>query len=100
MVTLAPATSTTVAVQIPEINNQETQTRVMVENGKTLVIAGLISDNKVVAKNKVPVLGDIPWLGKLLFTSSNTTVTRTELLIFLTPHVITVDKKPAPGVVQ
>jgi len=100
MVTLAPATSTTVAVQIPEINNQETQTRVMVENGKTLVIAGLISDNKVVAKNKVPVLGDIPWLGKLLFTSSNTTVTRTELLIFLTPHVITVDKKPAPDVVQ
>ena len=100
MVTLAQGTSTNPPVQIPEINNQETQTRVMVENGKTLVIAGLISDNKVVAKNKVPLLGDIPWLGNLLFSSTHTTVTRTELLIFMTPHIITVDKKPDPAAIQ
>ena len=95
MVTLAQGTTTNPPVQIPEINDQETQTRVMVENGKTLVIAGLISDNKVVVKNKVPLLGDIPWLGKLFFSSTNTTVTRTELLIFLTPHIITVEKTSA-----
>jgi type II secretory pathway component GspD/PulD (secretin) len=86
-------------VQIPELSDRSIQTKVMVENGKTLVIAGLISDVKNTTVNKVPFLGDIPWLGKL-FTSNNTTVTKTELLIFLTPHIITADEKTTPGAVQ
>jgi type IV pilus assembly protein PilQ len=94
LVTLSAGSTSSAALTIPEINNQETQTRVMVENGKTLVIAGLISDSKVVTKTKVPLLGDIPWLGRLLFSKDNTEITRKELLIFLTPHIITVDKKP------
>ena len=64
----------------------------MVENGKTLVIAGMISDIKDTANTKIPFLGDIPWLGKF-FSYKNYTLTRTELLIFLTPHIITVDQK-------
>jgi general secretion pathway protein D len=42
----------------------------MVEDGKTLVIGGLITDQTNVNKTKVPVLGDIPWLGNLLFKST------------------------------
>jgi type IV pilus assembly protein PilQ len=86
-------------VQIPELSDRAIQTKVMVENGKTLVVAGLISDTKVVNLSKVPFLGDIPLLGKL-FTSNNTTVQRTELLIFLTPHIISADKKISSDVAQ
>jgi type IV pilus assembly protein PilQ len=97
LVTLQQASSTSAPVQIPELSDRTIQTKVMVANGKTLVIAGLISDTKNVSVDKVPFLGDIPWLGKL-FTSKNTTVTKTELLIFLTPHIITADdEKSGPA---
>ncbi len=96
LVTLQQGTSTQSPVQIPELSDRTVQTKVMVENGKTLVIAGLISDTTNVAKNKVPFLGDIPLLGKL-FSSTNTTVTKTELLIFLTPHIITADERTSPN---
>jgi type II secretory pathway component GspD/PulD (secretin) len=99
LVTLQQGTSTNAPVQIPELSDRSIQTKVMVEDGKTLVIAGLISDTKNVTVNKVPFLGDIPWLGKL-FTNNNTTVTKTELLIFLTPHIITADEKTAPDAIQ
>jgi type IV pilus secretin PilQ/predicted competence protein len=95
LVTLQQASATSAAVQIPELSDRTIQTKVMVENGKTLVIAGLIHDVKTVSKNKVPYLGDIPWLGNL-FTSTNITVSKTELLIFLTPHIVTADGKTNP----
>ena len=92
--------STTTVVNIPEINNQETKTKVMVENGKTLVIAGLISDETKKHMTKVPLLGDLPWLGKL-FSSTETEVIRKELLIFMTPRIITIDSGiQAPAAVQ
>ncbi len=81
--------------QLPETTNEEAETNVMVEDGKTLVIGGMITDEKVVTVTKVPVLGDIPWIGKLLFTNTNTTKTRKEVIIFLTPHIITVGKNSA-----
>ena len=96
LVTLQQGTSTNSPVQIPELSDRAIQTKVMVENGKTLVIAGLISDTKDISKSKVPFLGDIPWLGKF-FSSTNTTVKKTELLIFMTPHIITTDTKSVPG---
>ena len=48
---------------LPETSNQEAKTNVMVEDGKTLVIGGLITDTTDTVVNKIPVLGDIPWLG-------------------------------------
>jgi len=75
----------------PVISNEEAQTKVMVENGKTLVIAGLITDTKTVNKYKVPFLGDLPLIGQA-FRSDQTTTSRDELLIFITPHIITVGK--------
>ena len=80
--------------QLPETTNQEAETNVMVEDGKTLVIGGLITDQTNVTKTKIPVLGDIPWLGNL-FKNTNTVKTRSEVLIFMTPHIITVGKDSA-----
>ena len=86
--------------QLPVTSNQEAETNVMVEDGKTLVIGGLITDQTVISVTKVPVLGDIPWLGDLLFKNTNTTKTRKEVLIFLTPHIITVGRDSASGNIQ
>ncbi len=65
LVTLQQGTSNQLAVQIPELSDRTIQTKVMVENGKTLVIAGLITIPRMSPRHKVPFLGDIPWLGKL-----------------------------------
>jgi type II secretory pathway component GspD/PulD (secretin) len=86
--------------QLPDTNNQEAETNVMVEDGKTLVIGGLITDTKTVTKTKIPLLGDIPWLGPMLFSSSSTTKARREIIIFLTPHIITIGKSSAMAAVR
>jgi general secretion pathway protein D len=73
-------------IQAPVFSNRSAQTRIAVENNQTVVIGGLMQDQKNSIVSKVPLLGDVPWLGQL-FRSTNTTKTKTELLIFLTPHV-------------
>ncbi len=75
---------------LPRLSTEETTTKVMIKDGDTLVIAGLIKDQVTETKKKVPILGDIPLLGQA-FRKSATTKTKTELLIFLTPHIITPD---------
>jgi general secretion pathway protein D len=62
------------------------QARVAIRDGQTIVIGGLMQDQLTKNVNKVPFLGDIPCLG-LLFQSMTETKTKTELLIFITPHV-------------
>jgi len=75
-------------IDVPLISTEEVSTTVMVKDGDTLVIAGLITDKLVDTKKKVPILGDIPLVG-LLFQKTNKTVTKTDLIIFITPHIIT-----------
>ena len=60
--------------------------RVAVRDGQTIVIGGLMEDRKTETVTKVPLLGDIPYLGAL-FRRTQTEKSKTELLIFLTPHV-------------
>ena len=74
--------------QIPIITTQETSTRVMIKDRETLVIAGLIKDETIDTIRKIPILGDIPLLG-LLFQHKTTSIDKTDLLIFITPHIIT-----------
>ncbi|MBV8467486.1 MAG: type IV pilus secretin PilQ, partial [Burkholderiales bacterium] len=69
------------------INNTHAQTEVLVENGGTVVIGGIYTQNDADTTDKVPLLGDIPILG-YLFKSNSRTVSKTELLIFLTPKVV------------
>ena len=70
------------------INTTEADTRVMVQNGQTAVIGGLIRENITSDKRGVPVLQSIPLLG-FLFRSSGETKSKRELLIFITPRIVT-----------
>ena len=70
------------------INTKHVKTQVLVENGGTVVIGGIFESNDRTDVTKVPFLGDIPYLGNL-FKTTNLTSTKTELLIFLTPKVVT-----------
>jgi type IV pilus assembly protein PilQ len=71
-----------------EINVKEVKTNVLVENGGTVVIGGIFEQNESVSTAKVPLLGDIPYLGNL-FKSTTKESSRTELLVFLTPRIVT-----------
>lgn len=71
----------------PVIDVREIDTMVDAKAGETIVIAGLISDKLLEAKRSVPFLGDIPYLGTL-FSFSNQTRTKTELVIMMTPYFL------------
>jgi general secretion pathway protein D len=73
-------------VAAPVFSKRSAQSRVAIENGRTIVIGGLMEDRKNVTIRKVPVLGDIPVLGAA-FRRTQESKSKTELLIFLTPHV-------------
>ena len=73
-------------VSAPVIASRSAQSRVGVKDGQTIVIGGLMQDQKTVTVNKVPILGDIPII-KYAFSRTQVDKTKTELLIFLTPHV-------------
>jgi type IV pilus assembly protein PilQ len=70
------------------INTKHVKTQVLVENGGTVVIGGIFETSENEQVNKVPLLGDIPYLGAL-FRNKTRTASKTELLVFLTPKVIT-----------
>ena len=69
------------------INTSEADTRVMVDDGQTAVIGGLIRSNDSSIRQGVPILKDFPLVG-ILFRSSNTTRQNRELIIFVTPRLL------------
>lgn len=75
---------------IPIIATRKADTRVTVQNGKTVVIGGLMRESITETTSKVPILGSIPLLGRL-FRSNIKASTKTELIVFLTPKIITPD---------
>ena len=72
----------------PAINTKHVKTQVLVENGGTVVIGGIYTQDESTEVTKVPVLGDIPYVGNL-FKSTIRSDRRKELLVFLTPKVVT-----------
>jgi type IV pilus assembly protein PilQ len=70
------------------IDTKHVQTEVLVENGGTVVIGGIFTQNETTDVNKVPLLGDIPYAGAL-FRNTTRVATKTELLIFITPKIVT-----------
>ncbi len=72
---------------LPQTSTRETNTNVIVDDGNTLVIGGLIKENIVKGKKYVPILGKIPLLGKI-FTSETSTKQKTNLIIFITPKIL------------
>jgi len=71
----------------PIILNRTIQTEVVASNGKTVVIGGLIKDSYGLEETKVPLLGDIPFIGNLFKVTSKGGA-RVELLVMITPHII------------
>ena len=74
-------------VNAPVINTRSADTVVITPNAQTVVIGGLMANTKTEADSKVPWLGDIPGLG-FLFKRKAKAGSKTELLIFLTPHIV------------
>ena len=70
-----------------EINVKQVKTQVLVENGGTVVIGGIFEQSEQTSVAKVPLLGDLPLLGYLFKTTTRDT-SRVELLVFLTPRVV------------
>lgn len=71
----------------PLIDTNFVDTQIMVNDGDTAVIGGLIKDEVTTSKSGVPILKDIPLLGKL-FKSSNVNKDKIEILVFVTPKII------------
>jgi type IV pilus assembly protein PilQ len=69
------------------INTQHVQTKVMVENGGTVVLGGIYTQSETNNVSKVPLLGDLPLVGYLFKTTARSN-TKTELLVFITPKII------------
>ena len=72
---------------IPTIDTTELTTQVLVGNGETVVLGGVFKNEELVKVEKVPLLGDIPYLGNL-FKSTANTQQKTETLIFITPRIL------------
>ncbi|MEO5738957.1 MAG: type IV pilus secretin PilQ, partial [Variovorax sp.] len=70
------------------INTKHVQTEVLVENGGTVVIGGIFELTESTDESRVPVLGEVPVVGAL-FRTRNRTATKTEMLVFITPKMIT-----------
>lgn len=75
---------------VPIVETSEAETTITVKNGVTIVIGGLIREQKNRTSRKVPFLGDIPYLG-VAFRSENNESNKNEIAIFVTPTIVTGD---------
>jgi Flp pilus assembly secretin CpaC len=76
----------------PNIEETIAQTTLMARSGQTVVFSGLITEEKQHVKRGAPILSDLPWIGPL-FSFESDVAKRTELLIIMTPYLITDDQE-------
>ena len=76
----------TSGVTAPVFDRRSAQSHIAIKDGQTVVIGGLMQDSKNATIDKIPILGDLPFIGQA-FRHTQDDKTKTELLIFLTPHV-------------
>jgi len=79
---------TSAAAPNPPISQRNVQTQIAVQSGQTVLLGGLISENDAESKTGVPILSSIPVVGQL-FGSTSKTRQRTEIIVLITPQVIT-----------
>ena len=72
---------------MPSIDTREITTQVLVNDGQTVVLGGILETERRETEQKVPFLGDIPGLG-MFFRSKSRTDNKDELLIFVTPKIL------------
>jgi type IV pilus assembly protein PilQ len=85
--TIGTITVASGGVNVPSIDTREIATQVLVNDGQTVVLGGILETQHRDAQTKVPFLGDIPVLGAL-FKEQNKTNNKDELLIFVTPKIV------------
>ena len=71
----------------PAIDSTKIDTQVLANNGETIVLGGIFKSDAVKSEDKTPLLGDIPFLGRL-FKKTSTTNEKSELIIFITPKIV------------
>jgi type IV pilus assembly protein PilQ len=77
----------TVTSSGPSIDTKQITTSVLVQNGGTVVIGGIYSQTESNTTTKIPVLGDVPFIG-FLFRNNSKTDNKSELLIFISPKIV------------
>lgn len=90
LVDLIPATfgpNDEIKISLPIVDLRELSTTVKVKDGQLIIIGGLIKKKENLQKNKVPLLGDIPYLGEL-FTQRDKEESKTELVVILQPQLV------------
>ncbi len=80
----------------PQISTREAMTTVSVEDGDTIAIGGLLQQDEIRNAKKIPLLGDLPVIGKL-FRHDKVTKERNEIVIFLTPKIVKPGEKTSSG---
>ena len=89
-VTLHPSVNTEAGISdagVPNIQNRDTTTTVGLHDGETIVVGGLIEDTNSRTVQKIPILGDLPLIGRL-FQDVGASHTRNELIVTVTPHIL------------
>ena len=77
---------------IPSIDTNEVETDVLVDNGQTLVLGGVYTQDRINSNSRVPFFADLPFVG-VLFRNSSVSNSKSELLVFITPKIISEDLK-------
>jgi Flp pilus assembly secretin CpaC len=94
--TLGGAVGGILPVQVikkPQISQRTINTKVTIYDGETIVLGGIISDNIASVNDKIPILGDVPLIGRF-FMSQGTSSIKTNLLVFLTCRLVKPDGAP------
>ena len=73
---------------IPRVKSRSSSTTIRVRDGESIVIGGLLSNDKKQTTFSVPILSKIPWIGKKLFTSTGIVERKTDLIIQITPTIV------------
>jgi general secretion pathway protein D len=81
------STTTSSSLDTPTISERRINSTIVISDGETIALGGLIKDTRSNAKNGIPFLQDIPVLGAL-FGTRNNSLSRTEVIVLITPHVI------------
>jgi general secretion pathway protein D len=72
----------------PVTSKQEVKTQAILRHGESIIIGGLVKTYEQRSVSKLPLLGDIPWIGEWLFSSTSTKEEQDNLVVILTPYVI------------
>jgi len=75
---------------VPVVASTSAETNVMVQDGTTIIIGGLRKDQKLKTVNKLPILGDLPFIGAA-FRNKSDSLEKDEIVVFITPHIISGD---------